>query len=473
MFEDLNQAQQFINDHDVQAIDLKYSDLWGSWHHITVPTGQFTSDLMDQGVGFDGSSVGLKSVKAGDMILQPDLNTGFLDPFWDQPTLSFLCTTLNADTHEIFTNDPRNIARQAEAYLKKTGIATESRWGPEFEFYVFDGVSFVNSILEAGYRFETQEAEGCSDTRHSGAYIPLHGGYHASPPKDRYHNLRQEITRNLEQMGITVKYHHHEVGCAGQMEIETPLMGLVQAGDAILQIKYTTKMVASQRGKAVTFMPKPIYGEAGNGLHFHQQLFDGSINLFYDPAGYGNLSQTARHYIGGLLYHGAAVLAFTNPSTNSYRRLVPGYEAPINAFYSLGNRSAAIRIPKYAKQPETARFEFRPPDATSNPYMAMAAQLMAGIDGILQKMDPTDLGYGPIDADVFSWTDEQRATIKPLPTSLDAALEALEQDHEFLTSGDVFSAELIENWIAHKLEAEHYPVQNRPHPYEMSLYFDV
>jgi glutamine synthetase len=257
------------------------------------------------------------------------------------------------------------------------------------------------------------------------------------------------------------------------MEIEIPMMRIVPAGDAIMLIKYTTKMVAAQHEKAVTFMPKPIYGEAGNGLHFHQNIFDRNMNLFYDADGYGHLSQTARYYIGGLLYHGAAVLALTNPSTNSYRRLVPGYEAPVKAFYSLGNRSAAIRIPKYASQPETARFEFRPPDATSNPYLALAAQLMAGIDGIQKKLDPDELGFGPIDADIFSWTDEQRATIKSLPTSLDLAMQALKEDHEFLLAGGVFSKELIENWIEYKYNAEFSPVRNRPHPYEMSLYFDV
>jgi glutamine synthetase len=473
MFETLQEARKLIDERDIQAVDLKYCNLWGSWHHITIPASQFTTDLMAQGIGFDGSSVGLKNIKAGDMILKPDLKTGFLDPFWNQPTLSFICITLNADTQEIFVNDPRNLAQQAETYLKSTGIATESRWGPEFEFYIFDRVTYQNDPLEAGYCFESHEAERCSGTGHSGAYIPLHGGYHACPPKDRFYNLRQEITVRLEGMGIPVKYHHHEVGCAGQMEIETPMMELIPAGDAILLIKYTTKMVASQHGKAVTFMPKPIYGEAGNGMHFHQQVFDGGLNLFFDPSGYGNLSQIARYYIGGLLHHGAAVLALTNPSTNSFRRLVPGYEAPINAFYSLGNRSAAIRIPKYAKQPETARFEFRPPDATSNPYLSMAAQLMAGVDGILHKLNPTDLGFGPIDADVFSWTEDQRAAIKPLPTSLGDALTALEQDHDFLLAGDVFSQELIDSWIEHKRIAEDHAVRNRPHPYEMSLYFDV
>jgi glutamine synthetase len=473
MFETFLEARNFIEERAVEAVDLKYCDLWGGMHHITIPFSQFTPELMAQGIGFDGSSVGLKNVKAGDMILKPDLTTGFLDPFWDKPTLSFICTTLNADTHEIFENDPRNVAWKAEAYLQSSGIATESRWGPEFEFNIFDGVSYVNTIFEAGYRFETQEAEGCSDRKSSGSFIRLHGGYHVAPPKDRYYNLRQEMTRYLDSMGIPVKYHHHEVGCAGQMEIETPMMGLVPTGDTILLIKYTTKMVALQHGKAVTFMPKPIHGEAGNGMHFHQQIFDGNRNLFFDPSGYGNLSQVARYYIGGLLYHGAAVLALTNPSTNSYRRLVPGYEAPVNAFYSLGNRSAAIRIPKYAREPETTRFEFRPPDATSNPYLAMAAQLMAGIDGITQKMDPTELGFGPIDADIFSWSADQRASIKPLPTSLGEALNALQQDHDFLLAGSVFNEDLIESWIEHKKTEEEQKIMSRPHPYEVSLYFDV
>lgn len=407
------------------------------------------------------------------MVMVPDLTTGFMDPFWRESTLSFICITLNADTHEIFTNDPRNLARQAEKFMQSEGVASESRWGPEFEFYVFDEIGFENEIDRAGYRLNSLEAEKNSASGLSGAYIPLHGGYHASPPKDRHHNLRAEIVCHLEQMGVPVKYHHHEVGSYGQMEIEIPMMGLVEAGDAVMLVKYTTKMTTAQHEKTATFMPKPLYGEAGNGMHFHQHVFKAGENLFYDPDGYGHLSQVARYYIGGLLHHGAAVLALTNPSTNSYRRLVPGYEAPVNAFYSLGNRSAAIRIPKYAKQPDTARFEFRPPDATCNPYLALAAQLMAGIDGVQQKMDPTELGFGPIDADVFSWTDEQRSAIKPLPTSLDEALQALEGDHDFLLVGDVFSEELIKSWVEHKREVECFPVRNRPHPYEISLYFDV
>lgn len=473
MFRDFAQAQEYVESLSIQSIDLKYCDLWGRLHHITLPVSQFTPTLMEEGIGFDGSSVGLKSVKAGDMIMVPDLSTGFIDPFWEVPTLSFLCTTLNADTHQIFSNDPRNLVKHAEDYLVSLGIATKSLWGPEFEFYVFDQVSYQNEINRAGYRIDTCLAEWSSCEPGSGTTIPLHGGYHAAPPKDRYFNLRNQITLNLDKMGIPVKYHHHEVGSAGQMEIETPMMGIQQAADAVVLIKYVTKMTAQQHGKAVTFMPKPLYGEAGNGMHFHQHLFDEDTNLFYSSDGYGHLSELARQYIAGLLIHGPALLGLTNPSTNSYRRLVPGFEAPVNAFYSLGNRSAAIRIPKYAKQPSTTRIEFRPPDATSNPYLAITSQLMAGIDGIQRQMDPSKLGLGPIDADVFSWTDEQRAEIKPLPTSLEAALAALEDDHGFLLEGGVFSEDLLESWIEHKHDNEYFPVRTRPHPYEMSLYFDV
>ncbi|MGD8587058.1 MAG: glutamine synthetase beta-grasp domain-containing protein, partial [Chloroflexota bacterium] len=353
MFQDYQEVRHYIDENAIRVVDLKYCDLWGRWRHLTIPAGQFGADLMARGIGFDGSSVGLKSVKAGDMVLMPDLTTGYQDPFWDVPALSFINTTLNADTMEIFANDPRNIAKQAEAYLRSTGIGSHSRWGPEFEFYVFDSVSYENEIHRAGYAFNSSSAEWNSASGNSGVYIPLHGGYHAIPPKDRYHNFRNEIALHLEAMGVPVKYHHHEVGSPGQMEIEIPMIGLVSSGDAIMLFKYVAKMVAAQHNKAVTFMPKPIYKEAGNGMHFHQQLFDHDQNLFYSDEGYGHLSQTARYYIGGLLYHGPAVLALTNPSTNSYRRLVPGYEAPVNAFFSLGNRSAAIRIPKYAKQPQS------------------------------------------------------------------------------------------------------------------------
>jgi glutamine synthetase len=473
MFQNFDQAKLFIEEHAIRLIDLKFCDLWGRWHHLTVPASQFTPTILENGIGFDGSAVGLKSVKAGDMVLVPDLTSGFIDPFWEAATLSFICTTLEADTHQVFANDPRNIAIRAEAYLHDTGIADRSLWGPEFEFYIFDSVAFDNGVNHASYRLDSNEADWNSGTGGHGHYIPLHGGYHAIPPKDQLFNLRSEMALHLEAMGVPVKYHHHEVGGPGQSEIETPMMGLVAAGDGTMLVKYVTKMTAHNHRKTVTFMPKPLYGEAGSGMHFHQHLFKGKQNLFYDPQGYGCMSQTALYYIGGLLKHGPALLALTNPSTNSYRRLVPGFEAPVNAFFSLGNRSAAVRIPKYANQPDTARIEFRPPDATCNVYLALAAQLLAGLDGIQERIDPTALGFGPIDANIFSWSEGQRASIQKLPASMREALEALDADHDFLLAGEVFSPDLIQQWIHSKFEAEYYQVRNRPHPFEVSLYFDV
>lgn len=473
MFQEFGDSLQYVQKHEIKLIDLKYCDLWGSWRHLTIPATQFTARLLETGIGLDGSSVGLKNVKAGDMIMVPDISSGFVDPFWEVPLLSFLCTIQSGDVHEVFSNDPRGIALRAESYLQSTGIGTHSRWGPEFEFFVFDKAVYKNIMGQAGYSFISGAAEWSRRENGVGPYLAQHGGYHACPPKDRYFNLRNNLALTLDSMGVPVKYHHHEVGSAGQLEVETPMMGIISAGDAVLLVKYAAKMTAAQYQKSVTFMPKPIYGEAGNGMHFHQNLFDSKRNVFYDPDTYGCLSQTAKYYIGGLLHHGPAVLGLTNPSTNSYRRLVPGYEAPVNAFYSLGNRSAAIRIPKYACRSDTARIEFRPPDATCNPYLALAAQLMAGIDGIKRQLDPADLGYGPIDEDIFSWTDNKRREIKPLPTSLEEALQALEEDHEFLLEGDVFNENLIQAWVEHKREAECYPVRSRPHPYEMSLYYDV
>ncbi len=473
MFSSFEQAEHNIDENQVQVIDLKFCDLWGRWHHLSLPASQFKPELLKQGIGFDGSAVGLKSVKAGDMVLVPDLGTGFMDPFWQVPALSFICTALEADTHAVFANDPRNIAIRMEAYLQQTGIADCSMWGPEFEFYIFDNVAFDNGVNHAGYRLDSNEADWNSATGGHGHYIPLHGGYHAIPPKDQLFNLRNEMVMHLERMGVPVKYHHHEVGGPGQSEIETPMMGLVAAGDATMLVKYVTKMTAHAQGKTVTFMPKPLFGEAGSGMHFHQHLFKGEQNIFYDPQGYGCLSQTALYYIGGLLTHGAALLALTNPSTNSYRRLVPGFEAPVNAFFSLGNRSAAVRIPKYANQPHTARLEFRPPDATCNVYLALTAQLLAGLDGIKHQIDPTRSGFGPIDANIFTWSEEQLGSIKRLPGNLREAMDALQNDHDFLLEGDVLSFDLIHQWIDHKLENEYYQVRNRPHPYEMNLYFDV
>jgi glutamine synthetase len=473
MFNNFDEAKRFVLDNDVKMVDLKFCDLWGRWHHLTLPAGQFTPELLAEGVGFDASSVGLKPVKAGDMILVPDLSTGFTDPFWQVPTLSLICTAREADSHQPFPRDPRNIARRAEDYLRELGIADESRWGPEFEFYIFNSVAFENEVHRSGYQLESAEGMWNSPNGGLGHYIPMHGGYHAIPPKDSLYNLRSEMCLHLEAMRVPVKYHHHEVGGPGQSEIETPMMGLLEAGDATMLVKYATKMTAAAHSQTVTFMPKPLFGEAGNGMHFHQMLVKGAESLFYDPDGYAGLSQMALHYIGGLLQHSPALLALTNPSTNSFRRLVPGYEAPVNLFFSLGNRSAAVRIPKYVQSLAAQRIEFRPPDATCNVYLALVAQLMAGLDGIQREIDPTQAGFGPYDANIFAWSAEERKKIKELPTSLGAALAALADDHDFLLAGDVMDEGLIQNWIDYKMTHEHLEVRDRPHPYEMALYFDV
>jgi glutamine synthetase len=472
MFQALDEAVAFIRHKSVAMVDLKFCDLWGRWRHVTLPSGRFNQRLLETGVGFDGSSLGLSAVKSGDLVLVPELATAFLDPFWDVPTISFLCATLEADSRQPFPHDPRTLAGRAEEFLRTSGVGDSSLWGPEFEFYLFDGVSYENGMNVAAYRVESREADWKSHELGSGYTIPRHGGYHAIPPQDHLHNARTKISMHLETIGIPVKYHHHEVGGPGQCEIETRMLPMVRAGDVTLLAKYVARMTAREMGMTATFMPKPLFGEAGSGLHFHQQIWRGDTNAFYDPAGYGCLGETARFYIGGLLAHGPAVMALTNPSTNSYRRLVPGYEAPVSAIFSLGNRSAAIRIPKYANRPESARLEFRPPDATCNPYLAIAAQLMAGIDGVRRKTDPTALGFGPYDEDVFSWPPEKRARIKALPTSLDEALDALERDHEFLLEGSVFSREMIHRWVGRK-RSEERSVRDRPHPFEIELYYDL
>jgi glutamine synthetase len=473
MFLNFDEAKRFVVDNDVRMVDLKYTDLWGRWHHVTLPVSQFTPDLLEEGVGFDASSVGLKPLKAGDMVAVPDLSTGFMDPFWEAPTLSLLCSAKEADTRQDFPRDPRNIARRAEVYLREVGLADESRWGPEFEFYVFDSVAFENEVHRVGYRLESSEGVWNSPQGGLGHYIPMHGGYHAHPPRDSLYNLRSKMCLHLEAMGVPIKYHHHEVGGPGQVEIETSLMGLLESADATMKVKYVTKMTAAAHNQTATFMPKPLFGEAGNGMHFHQMLVKDGLSLFYDSGGYAGLSQMALYYVGGLLQHGPALLALTNPSTNSFRRLVPGYEAPVNLFFSLGNRSAAVRIPKYANTPTEQRIEFRPPDATCNVYLGLVAQLMAGLDGILNQIDPTEAGFGPFDTNVFAWPAEERKKIKGLPGSLREAMEALANDHGFLLLGNVMDEGFIQDWIDYKMTHEYLAVRDRPHPYEMALYFDV
>jgi glutamine synthetase len=472
MFSNFSEVTKFIKTDEIKMVDLKFCDLWGKWRHVTVPAQRFDETILIKGIGFDGSSVGFKSVHSGDMALVPDLATGFMDPFWDENTLSFICNTVEADTKKMFIGDPRQVLARANEYLLRSGIADLSLWGPEFEFYVFDRASFRNDINQSSYSVSSNEANWFENGTLTSNPNPEHGGYHVIPPNDKLFNLRTEITLNIQNAGVPVKYHHHEVGGPGQCEIETPMLPMEKAADAVMLIKYFTKMTAFSKQKFASFLPKPLFGEAGNGMHFHQQLRQNGQNVFYDKHNQNLLSQTALHYIGGLLTHAPAVLAFTNPSTNSYRRLIPGFEAPVNAFFSSGNRSAAIRIPKYAVLEDQVRFEFRPPDATCNPYLAMAAMLLAGLDGIKKQIDPTEAGFGPFDEDVFSWNAEQRRTIKGLPKSLTEALEALENDKYFLLEEGIFPSSIIEQWLERKYK-EIKAVQSRPHPFEVELYFDL
>ncbi len=465
-----------IKDKQVEMIDLKFIDLFGQWHHLTIPACHLSDDTFVQGVPFDGSSTpGFKTIEAGDMVLIPDPETARVDPFWEINTLSLICEAVEADTKAPFPKDPRGISKRAESFLKKSGIADESHWSPELEFYIFDSVYYQSDINLAQYFIDSEEADwnsGMELEKNLGHKIPRQGGYHAIPPLDIMFNIRTEMVRILQEGGIKVRYHHHEVGGPGQSEIEIFFYPLVEAADITMWNKYVIKMVAQRRNRTVTFMPKPLYNEAGSGMHFHQKLFKNGEPLFFDPSGYAGLSKTALHYIGGILSHGPSLVAFTNPSTNSFKRLIPGFEAPVNLFFSLANRSAAIRIPKYATAPHDKTIELRPPDATCNIYLAMSAILMAGIDGIRNEIDPVEAGFGPYDVDIEKASKKIKAGLSPLPSSLKEALDALQNDYQYLLEGKVFTEEIIEIWIDRKMQ-EYYDVRNRPHPYEMNLYYEV
>jgi glutamine synthetase len=457
-----------IKKRGVKLVDLKFTDFLGRWHRLTVPSSRVGEKLFSEGLGFDGSNfAGLKTIELGDLSLVPDLSAGFVDPFSEIPTVSFICDIVDAESKKPFPRDPRHIARKAEWYLESTGIADRSMWGPEFEYYIFDEVLVDTSHLTFGY-----EIVPCEGEQKGSFGLKTHAGYHALPPEDRLSGVRDRTVTLLEEAGIGINYHHHEVGGHGQVEIEVDFAPLTKMGDISMIVKYFARMTAHQAGMIATFMPKPIHNEAGNGMHFHQHLFKKGKPLFYGKKGYAGLSETALHYIAGLLKHAPAMLAITNPSTNSYKRLVPGFEAPVNCFFSLGNRSAAIRIPKYASSPAEKRIEFRPPDATCNIYLSMAAQLMAGIDGIKNKLDPSKLGFGPLDVNIFEMTRAERSRIKAIPGSLAEALRELERDHQFLLEGGVFDESMIDDWIRLKFDKDVWPVRNRTHPLEVQLYLD-
>jgi glutamine synthetase len=423
-------------------------------------------------VGYDGSSgAGFGRVECGDVVARPEPHTAFVDPFWSRPTLSFLCETVSANTREPLASDPRAIAKKAVAYMRGLGVADEAWMAPEFEFHVFDSVQVNASPYETHLRIRCAEV----DSEGGVPPIPHKGGYMRSGPSDQLQDLRSDIAITLERMGIPVRYHHHEVGASGQCEIEVDMQPLLKAADNTMLVKYVIKNMARRHGKLATFMPKPIYDEAGNGLHVHQRLTRDGAPLFFDHdrRNYADLSELAQRYVGGVLLNGPSLTGLTNPSTNSFKRLVEGYEAPVNLFYSLANRSAAMRVPKYAVEPDEKRVEYRPPDATANIYLMLAGMLMAGLDGIERGIDPAEHGFGPFDVDIAKEDEAFRRKILGVPQSLFQALSALERSHAYLLKGDVFPERFIADWVRVKRMQEAREVTIRPHPHEYLLYLDA
>jgi len=467
----LDDLKKYARDKKAEYIDLKFVNLPGSWHHITLPIANLDQKLFAHGVGVDGSSMpGYSSIERGDMIVLPDRNTAWMDPFFERPTISFVCDIFDVG-REItpYSRNPRRVAADAEKYLAKTIPGAAAVIGPEFEFYVFDKVNFFQGPDRAFYYIDCTEAEwnAAHDEENLGYKIPYKKGYHVAPPMDRAYNLRSTISSMLAEVGVQLKYHHHEVGGGGQHEIEVAFAPLLEMGDRSMLVKYFVKNECFRLKKSATFMPKPLFNEPGSGMHVHQYLADSKGSLFYDKKGHAFFSELGLHYIGGVLKHVDSLLAFTNPSTNSFKRLVPGFEAPVAGTYSVGNRTACIRIPGYLRDPKMMRFEFRPPDGTMNPYLGYAAMLMAGLDGIKKKINPGP----PLDRNLDRMHPEELAGIHQLPTSLNKALNALEADYEYLLAGGVFTDDLLENWIALKRK-EVDQIRIRPTPFEFEMYYN-
>lgn len=476
MFKSFKDVKDFIKDNKIKMVDFMMIDLNGRWRHLTIPADRFTEDTMKNGIGFDGSNYGFAPVEKSDMVFIPDISTAYIDPFMEIPTLAMIgdVYVINYPENYRFDQDPRNVAKHAEEYLKATGIADEMRIGPEYEFHVFDHVRFSTNPNESGFAIDTEQGEwNTGNSEYNLGYkMPHRGGYHMAPPQDILYDFRSRVAMLMEEMGIKVKYHHHEVGGPGQLEIEVEFGGLTEMADKTMMTKYLIKNEAIAEGRTATFMPKPVYAEAGNGMHVHMHLFKDGKPLFYDENGYSQLSELAMNFMGGILKHIKALCAFTNPSTNSFKRLVPGYEAPVTIGFATANRSSVIRIPAYAKDPDKKRYEIRNPDGTCNPYYAFAAILMAGIDGVKNKIDPVAEGYGPYDFNLYTLSDEDRKKVKGLPRTLDEALDELENDHAFLTDGGVFPKKLIEIWIANKREETRQHTQ-MPTPMEFKMYYDL
>lgn len=463
---------KFIKDKKIKFVDMKFMDFPGQWQHFTVPISQFNAGSFEDGFGFDGSSIrGWKAINESDMLIIPDAKTMFVDPFIEAPTLSLICDVYEPATKEKYSRCPRNIAQKAVAHLNSTGIADTVYFGPEAEFFVFDDVRFDSQPNGSFYIVDSVEGRwnsGREEYPNLGYKPRYKEGYFPVPPTDSLVDLRNEMVLNLENCGIEVEAQHHEVASGGQCEIDLKFAPLVQAADQLLLFKYIVKNTAKMHKKTVTYMPKPIFGDNGSGMHVHTSLWKKGKPLF-SGAGYAGLSEMALYYIGGLLKHAPSLLAFTNPTTNSYKRLVPGFEAPVNLAYSQRNRSASIRIPMYSSSPKSKRVEFRCPDPAANPYLAFSAIMMAGLDGIINRIDPGE----PLDKDIYDMEPEELKNVPSTPGSLGEALKALADDHEYLLKGDVFTEDVVETWIKYKMDKEVKPMALQPHPYEFNLYYDV
>jgi len=462
-----------IKEKSVQFIDFKFQDFPGTWQHFSVPSHCLEEESFEEGFGFDGSSIrGWKTINESDMLILPDPTTAFIDPFTSHVTLSLTCTILDPITKQPYNRDPRNVAQKCADYIQSTGIADTAYFGPELEFFIFDSARFGSAAHYSMHEIDSSEGIWNSDADCGGqnlGYRPRHKeGYFPVPPTDSLQDIRSEMVSVLMELGVDIEAHHHEVATAGQCEIDMRFSPLVKMADQVMMYKYVLKNVAKANGKTVTFMPKPLFGDNGSGMHVHSSLWMNGKPLFAGDK-YAGLSEMALHYIGGLLKHASSLIAFCAPTTNSYKRLVPGYEAPVNLAYSQRNRSAAIRIPMYSPSPKAKRIEFRCPDPSCNPYFAFAAIAMAGLDGILNKIDPGD----PLDRNLYDLEPEELKKVPQVPGSLEGAIAALEADHEYLLQGDVFTQDVIDTWIAYKRENEIDPIRLRPHPYEFFLYYDI
>jgi glutamine synthetase len=477
MFSTAAEVLDYIKKENIVFVDVRFCDLPGVMQHFNVPVAAFDNSVFEDGLLFDGSSVrGFQAINESDMKLVPDVASAFIDPFRAEKTLVINFSVVDPYTSAPYSRDPRGVAAKAEAYLKSTGIADTVYFGPEAEFYVFDSARYVTTNNMALYEVDSIEGAWnmgnefeADGTKNRGYKTRLKGGYFPVGPVDQMVDLRDQMVVNLTKVGLEVERAHHEVGTAGQMEINYTFNTLTHSADEIMLFKYIIKNTAWNAGKTATFMPKPLFGDNGSGMHCHQSLWKDGKPLFFDEAGYGGLSDMARWYVGGLLHHAPSLLAFTNPTVNSFHRLVPGYEAPVNLVYSARNRSACIRIPVTGSNPKAKRVEFRVPDPSSNPYLAMAAMLMAGLDGIKNKIEPP----APIDKDLYELAPDEAAAIPQVPGSLPEVLDALEADHDYLLEGGVFTADLIETWVEYKRKAEVDYVRLRPHPAEFELYYDI